>query len=220
MPGPVHRGEFLPCAHPYRLLSEKQSQTPPNLLSEPMDALFALPYGPVVIFALRIVDVSMGTVRVLVMVRGQRVLAAVIGFFEVLVWIVAVGSALQHLGSPYHVVGYAGGFAAGTFVGIGVERLLALGKVVVRAIIPDEDDGRTAHALREEGYAITEIDGRGREGPVDVLNAVVDRKEAARVVEAIETKVPRSFITVEELRTTRGGTLRPMNRHQPHHHRK
>jgi len=210
----------LPRSYTYRLLSEKQRHPPPNLLSEPMDALFALPYGPVVIFAMRIVDVSMGTVRVIVMVRGQRALAAAIGFFEVLVWIVAVGSALQYLNSPYHVVGYAGGFAAGTFVGIGAERLLVLGKVVVRAIIPDEDDGRTARALREEGYAITEIDGRGREGPVDVLNAVVDRKEAARVVEAIEAKVPRSFITVEELRTTRGGTLRPTNRLPLHHHRK
>lgn len=185
-----------------------------------MDAIFALPYGPFVIFALRIFDVSLGTVRLIVMVRGHRAVAAAIGFFEVLVWIIAVGNALQHLSSPYHVVGYAGGYAAGTYVGIGAERLLALGKVVVRAIIPDEDDGRTARALREEGYALTEIDGRGREGPVDVLNAVVDRKEAPRVVEAIEAQAPRSFITIEELRTTRGGMVRPITRHQPRHHRK
>jgi uncharacterized protein YebE (UPF0316 family) len=184
-----------------------------------MDALFALPYGPFVIFALRIVDVSLGTVRLIVMVRGHRGAAVAVGFVEVLVWIVAVGHALQHLHSPYHILGYAGGFAAGTYVGIGAERMLALGTVVVRAIIPDEHDGRTARALREEGYAVTEIDGRGREGPVDVLNAVVDRKEAPRVIEAIEARAARSFITVEELRTTRGG-LRPTTRHQPRHLRK
>jgi uncharacterized protein YebE (UPF0316 family) len=185
-----------------------------------MDALFALPYGPFVIFAMRIVDVSLGTVRMIVMVRGQRALAAAIGFIEVLVWIVAVGNALQHLTSPYHIIGYAGGFAAGTYVGIGAERLLALGKVVVRAIVPGGDNGHTARALRETGYAVTEIDGRGREGPVDVLNAVVNRKEAPRVVETIEELAPRSFITVEELRTTRGGMLHPTNRHQPHQLRK
>jgi uncharacterized protein YebE (UPF0316 family) len=86
--------------------------------------------------------------------------------------------------------------------------------VVVRAIIPDEADGRTARRLRESGYSVTEIDGRGREGPVDVLNTVVARREAARVIETIETHAPRSFVTVEELRTTRRGTLRPTD-HRP-----
>jgi len=123
-------------------------------------------------FALRIVDVSLGTVRMIVMVRGYRGMAALTGFLEVIISIVAIGSALDNLGSIYHVVGYAGGFAAGSYVGVVVEEYLALGQVVVRAIIPDESDGRTARRLREEGYAVTELDGRGRDGPIDVLNTV------------------------------------------------
>lgn len=79
-----------------------------------MDVLFALPYGPLVIFAMRVIDVSIGTLRVIVLVRGHRSLAAAVGFFEVLVWIVAVAQALQHLESAYHVIGYAGGIVAGT----------------------------------------------------------------------------------------------------------
>ena len=134
-----------------------------------MDALFALPYGPVLIFALRIVDVSMGTLGIMITVRGRRGLAAAIGFLEVLIWIVAVGHALQHLDSVYHVVAYAGGFAIGNYVGIVVENTLALGTVVVRAIIPDETDGATARVLREQGYVVTELEGRGRHGPVDVF---------------------------------------------------
>jgi len=185
-----------------------------------MDVLFALPYGPLVIFAMRVVDVSLGTMRLIVMVRGRRGVAAAIGFLEVLIWIVAVAQALQHLDSLYHVIGYAGGFAAGTYVGVAGENLIALGKVVVRAIIPDEADGATAQALREEGYAVTEMDGRGREGPVDVLNTVVARKEAPRVVDAIEAHAPRSFITIEELRTTYRGTIQPRKPHQPHQLRK
>lgn len=169
-------------------------------------------YGPLVIFALRIVDVSLGTVRMIVMVRGQRELAAAIGFVEVLVWIVAVGNALQHLGSAYHLAGYAAGFAAGNYVGITVEGYLALGKVVVRAIIPDEADGATAARLRDAGFAVTELDGRGRHGSVDVLNTVAERKAAPRVVELIEDGAPRSFITVEEIRSTYRGMLRPADR--------
>lgn len=177
-----------------------------------MDALFALPYGPLVIFALRIGDVSLGTVRTILTVRGRREVAAAIGFVEVLIWIVAVGNALQHLGSLYHVVGYAGGFAAGTYVGISVEGALAMGTVVVRAIIPDEADGSTARLLRDKGYAVTEVDARGQAGPLDVLNVVVGRGEAPRVVDLVEGHAPRSFISVEEVRTTYRGRLQPAQR--------
>jgi uncharacterized protein YebE (UPF0316 family) len=146
------------------------------------------------------------------MVRGRRALAALIGFVEVLIWLLAVGSALQHLGSLYHVVGYAAGFAAGTYVGIVAENALALGTVVVRAIVPDDAEGGTAQALRAEGYAVTEVDGRGQDGPVDILNTVVERKEAPHVIDLIEARAPRSFVTVEELRTTYHGRLRPSDR--------
>ena len=175
-----------------------------------MDALFALPYGPLVIFAMRVVDVSMGGVRILLMVRGWRKVAAAIGFAEVLVWIVAVGHAMQYLSSLYHLAGYAGGFAVGTYVGVSVVNALALGRVVVRAILPDGEGDATARALRDEGFAVTEVDGRGRDGPVDILNVVVSRRHASRVAEMVEATAPRSFITVEEVRTTRRGMLHPV----------
>jgi uncharacterized protein YebE (UPF0316 family) len=175
-----------------------------------MTDLFALPYGPLVIFALRIVDVSLGTVRMIVMVRGYRAAAVLTGFLEVLVWIVAIGSALEHLGSAYHVIGYAAGFAAGNYVGITLEGYLALGQVVVRAIIPDEADGQTAARLREAGYAVTELDGRGRDGPIDVLNTVVRRRQAADVIDLVENHAPRAFVTVEEIRSTRRGMIGPL----------
>lgn len=180
-----------------------------------MDALFALPYGPFVIFAMRVVDVSLGSIRLIVMVRGQRLLAAAIGFVEVLIWILAVGSALQHLGSPYHVVGYAAGFASGTYIGVSVGHYLAFGAVVVRAIVPDSKEGEVARMLREHGYGVTEVDGRGRSGAVDILNVVVERQSAPEVVERIEGQAPRAFITVEEIRTTYRGMLRPLSLPQP-----
>jgi uncharacterized protein YebE (UPF0316 family) len=177
-----------------------------------MEALFARPYGPLRLFALRIVDVSLGTVRLMITVRGHRGWAALTGFLEVLIWIVAVGSALQHLGSVYHVVAYAAGFAAGNYVGIVLENALGLGTVVGRAIIPDEDDGATARLLRRDGFPVTELDGRGRDGSVDVLNVVVPRRQAPQVIDLVEQAVPRSFVTVEELQTTYRGGLRPSDR--------
>ncbi|PEN14960.1 DUF2179 domain-containing protein [Longibacter salinarum] len=168
-----------------------------------MDAWFAFPYGPFLIFMMRVVDVSMGTLRLMLTVRGWRTIAAGIGFVEVTIWILAVGNAMQHLTSPYHLVGYAGGFAVGTFLGVSLERALALGQVMVRSILPDGDGTQVADDLRTAGYAVTEIDGRGRDGPVDIINVVVARRNARHVAEKIERTAPRSFMTIEEVRTAR-----------------
>jgi uncharacterized protein YebE (UPF0316 family) len=182
-----------------------------------VDAWFALPYGPFLIFGMRVVDVSMGGVRILLMVRGWRKVAAALGFAEVIIWILAVGNAMQYLTSPYHLIGYAGGFAVGTYVGVSVIHRLALGRVVVRAIVPDGGEPCAASILREAGYAVTELRGHGRDGPVDIVNVVVGRRNASQVVDLIEETVPRSFITVEEVQTTRRGVHQPVppqGRHQ------
>jgi len=128
---------------------------------------------------------------------------------EVLLWVVAAGYALQNLDSIYHMVGYAAGFATGNYVGVTLEERIALGLVVVRAIIPDEVDQTTVRVLRDAGYKVTQLEGHGRDGPVDVLNTVVPRRETAAVIEHIETHAPQAFVTVEEVRTMRAGRVRP-----------
>lgn len=174
-----------------------------------MDALFALPYGPLLIFAMRTVDVSLSTLRMVVMLRGNRLLAAGIGFVEVTLWVLAAGQALQYLDSWYHVVGYAGGFAAGNYFGVTLERWIGLGTVVVRVIVPDQTDGAVARSLRDVGYIVTEVEGHGRDGPVDILNAVVRRRNASALIEHVESIVPHAFVTVEEVRSTQS-ILRPL----------
>ncbi len=185
-----------------------------------MDALLAAPFGALIIFGLRIVDVSMGTLRLILGVRGYRLQAAAIGFFEVLLWLFAVGVALKHLHSVYHVVGYAGGFAAGNFVGIWLDERFALGTNVVRATFRayavggvDAAGGTAAHraaeALRAAGFAVTELEGRGREQPVCILNVVAGRRQVPEVIDLVHAHDPKAFVTVEEVRTTRGGHFRP-----------
>ena len=186
-----------------------------------MDALLAAPIGAFIIFGLRVIDVSMGTVRVIIGVRGYRVQAAVIGFFEVLIWLFAIGTALQHLTSLLHIVGYAGGFATGNFLGIWLEGRFALGTNVVRATFRgNASDGpsmarRAVDTLRNNGFAVTEIEGRGREQPVHILNVVAERKQVQEVIEVVRTCDPHVFVTVEEVRATRGGYFRPTARKLP-----
>ena len=168
--------------------------------------VFAGPWGPLVIFLLRIIDVSLATTRMLLAVRGQRVLVPIIGFFEVLIWLFAAGNAIQFLDSPLHVVGYAGGFAAGNVVGLWVEEKLALGLATVR-IISEHGGVELADALREMGFGVTEFTGQGREGIVEVVYTVARRADTPRILRTVGEWAPDSFVTVEEPRAIHRGWL-------------
>lgn len=180
-----------------------------------MDALFAAPIGALIIFCLRVTDVSMSMTRMILAVRGHRGKAALIGFFEVLVWLFAVGNALKHVNSPLHLIGYAAGFATGNYVGITLESRFALGLSVVRAVFRSHPHGRggteAAVALREHGYAVTEMPGRGRESEVEILDVVVRRKCVPEVLRLLNTADPSAFVTVEEVNTVQGGHMNPLS---------
>lgn len=174
-----------------------------------MDALFDAPIGALLIFCLRIVDVSLSMMRMLLAVRGHRLMAACLGFFEVLIWLIAVGNALQHLNSVYHIIGYAAGFATGNYVGVWLEGRFAIGVNVVRAVFRgNEALGATAaRLLRDSGFAVTEFSGRGREGEVEILNIVAQRKLIRHVMEVIHNVDDEAFVTVSEVRSTSGGHI-------------
>jgi uncharacterized protein YebE (UPF0316 family) len=171
-----------------------------------MDALFALPWGPFVIFGLRIFDVSLDTLRVLFAVRGSRVAASVLGFFQALIWIFAVGNAIKHLDSIWHILGYAGGFATGTLVGITIEGLLAYGLATVH-IVSRHGGVEIAEAMRERGFGVTEVPGYGRDGGVELVQSVVQRQHLGEVARIVERWDPDAFVTVEEPRILRGGSI-------------
>ena len=173
---------------------------------EILETLFAGPWGPLVIFSLRIVDVSLATTRMLLAVRGQRLVVPVIGFFEVMVWLFAAGTAIQYLNSPLHVIGYAGGFAAGNMVGLWVEEKLALGLATVR-VISEHGGVEAADALRDAGFGVTEFAGQGRHGTVEVVYTVARRSDVKRILRLVDIWAPDSFVTVEEPRSIHRGWL-------------
>ena len=172
-----------------------------------IDLLFASPWGALVIFALRIVDVSLDTMRVIFAIRGRRDLAAILGFCMAIVWIFAVGNAVKHVDSLLHILGYAGGYATGTFVGITIERFVAYGVAMVR-VISANGGVEIAHALRERGYGVPEVAGFGREGRVEVLFAAVNRSHLDDVLSIIAQWDDAAFVTIEEPKDMRGGQLR------------
>ena len=178
-----------------------------------MEELFASPWGALLIAVLRMVDVSMAVTRTIIAVRGMRGAAALIGFFEVLVWLFAAGSALSNLNSPLHLISYAGGFALGNLVGISLEQKLAIGMAVVRATcrhLPDEPrrmSSEVGRLLQEHGFTYTQIAGEGTRGKVDILNVVVPRRRVQAVLKVIRQSDPDAFVTVEEVRSTLGGQM-------------
>jgi uncharacterized protein YebE (UPF0316 family) len=171
-----------------------------------LDVLFAGPWGPLLIFGLRIVDVSMATMRMLLIMRNQKLLVPLIGFFEVLIWIVAVGSAIKNLDSVWHVLGYAGGFATGSLVGLALEEKLAVGLASIQ-MISQHGGVELAEALRARGFGVTEFSGQGREGRVEVVQTVVLRRQIREVMEEVDRWDPDAFVSVEEPRTIRRGWM-------------
>jgi len=171
-----------------------------------MDALFATPLGALLIFFLRIVDVSCDTMRVLFAVRGRRLFAAILGFFQALIWIFAVASAIRHVDSVLHILGYAAGYAAGTYVGVSIEQAVAYGWATVR-VVSRAAGVEIAEALRDMGFGVTELGGFGREGNVEIVNTVVHRAQIDRVLALIDRHDRAAFVTVEEPRILRGGNM-------------
>jgi uncharacterized protein YebE (UPF0316 family) len=169
-----------------------------------LQELVSGPLGPLVVFCLRVTDVSMATVRMLLIMRNRRVLAPVIGFFEILIWVTAIGIVVQHLQSPFHVIGYAAGFATGNFVGLFLEERLALGVATIQTVVRSGGPELSA-TLRSAGFGVTEMIGRGRDGTVEILYSVLPRRQVSRFLTLVDDGAPDSFVVVDEPRRVRRG---------------
>ena len=160
--------------------------------------LFAWVILPILIFLSRIADVSIGTVRVILVSRRLKYLAPLAGFFEVLIWIIVIGQIMQHLSSPICYVAYAGGFATGNYVGIWIAEKLSIGMVLVRVIFTKRANG-LIDRLRENRYGVTSIDGQGANGPVQMVFTIVPRREVQTVIDLVKESNPDAFYSIEEV---------------------
>jgi uncharacterized protein YebE (UPF0316 family) len=159
------------------------------------------------IFALRISDMSLDTIRVLFVVRGKKGLAWILGAMQSTIFVVAISTVLAHLDNPLNVLGYATGFGTGIVVGMLIEERLAIGHIHL-TIISSTRGTMIAESLRTEGYAVTEIPARGKNGMVSVLHCDVLRKKIDQAETIALEADPEAFITAEDVRPVRRGFWR------------
>ncbi|HDP99106.1 MAG TPA: DUF2179 domain-containing protein [bacterium] len=174
-------------------------------MTEMIDSnLFSWLILPLLIFFARITDVSIGTLRIMFIGRNKRTLAATLGFFEVLIWLLAIRQIFNNLNNFMCYLTYAGGFATGSFVGMWIEQKLAIGIQVVR-IITRKDAQKLITHLREAGYGITVINGQGATGRVKLIFTTIQRKDLKCVIGAIKHFNPKAFYSVEDIRSAAEG---------------
>jgi uncharacterized protein YebE (UPF0316 family) len=165
--------------------------------------------GALMIFGLRIGDVSIGTMRVMFLVNGRRLPATLLAFAEAGIWIVAIGRVFATIDdNPWNMLAYAAGFAAGTLVGMTVEQYLAFGQVIVRAITR-ADNVQMRELLASEGFGVTEFRGTGVSGEVSELMTVIPRRRRAALLKLIHTLDPKAFVVVEPVSQSLGGYMSP-----------
>ena len=154
---------------------------------------------PLLIFLSRICDVTLGTFRIIFISRGMKYYAALVGFCEILVWLLAIGQVFKNLNNIACYIAYAAGFASGSFLGVYIADKIALGKVLIR-IITVRDASRLVAFMRSQNYGVTTVDAQGAEGPVNVVFSIIKRQDLEHVVEFIMKYNPQAFYSIQDVR--------------------
>ena len=172
---------------------------------------FTLVVIPILIFLGRIIDVTVGTMRIIFVSRGLRLLSVAAGFGEILVWLLAIRQIMGNLHHWSYFIAYAAGFSTGNYIGITIERHLALGYIILRVITQKEAPGLERY-LRNHDFMMTVLDARGDIGPVKVLFMVIKRKALDEVLKAVRKFHPLAYYTVEDVRYVSQAISPPMAR--------
>jgi uncharacterized protein YebE (UPF0316 family) len=154
---------------------------------------------PLFICFARITDVTLGTLRIIVVSKGMKYLASVLGFFEVLIWLFAIGLIMKNLTHYYNYVAYATGFGIGNFIGIQLEERLALGNVLLR-IITRKNVAAFLDYLKSAGYGFTKVNAEGAFGPVSVIFTIIKRKELKATIDNVKKFNPNAVYSVEDVK--------------------
>jgi len=164
---------------------------------------------PVLICAARITDVTIGTLRIIYVSKGMKFASAFLGFFEVIIWLVAIGQIMQNLTNWTNYIAYGLGFAIGNYVGIHLEERISIGYVILR-VITRRTAVETIDYLESAGHRYTIIDADSEEGPVNIIYMPLKRKEVRGIVSNVRRNNPKAAYTVEDLRSV-SGQFKPEN---------
>ncbi|TGK01207.1 DUF2179 domain-containing protein [Leptospira langatensis] len=156
---------------------------------------------PLGIYLARMTDVSIGTLRIILISRERKMIAAMLGFFEVLLWLIVITQIMRNLSNALCYIAYAGGFATGTFLGMFIEEKLAIGHSLIRIIVPEKGE-EISENLIQAGYRTTSLEAQGARGPVKVILSVLRRRDIPIVLGILKQTAPGAFYTIENARKT------------------
>ena len=159
---------------------------------------------PMIIFFGRICDVTLGTLRIIFVSKGEKKKAPVVGFFEVFIWVIVISQIFSNANDIVAYLSYAGGYAAGKFVGIMVENKIAIGFLLFR-IYTKKDGAELTRLLNDNGFGSTCLKGEGAISEVSVIETVVSRKSEKKVVRLVNLFDPDAFYLVEDVRSKQRG---------------
>jgi uncharacterized protein YebE (UPF0316 family) len=171
-------------------------------------AFFSYGILPLLIFMARICDVSIGTMRIIFVSKGKKNIAPFLGFFEVLIWILAISKIMQNLDNYINYVAYAAGFATGNFVGMIIEEKLAMGILMIR-VITHQGGLDLVQSLNSSGFGATIVEAHGAKEKVYLIYTIVQRNEMKNVLELIKTFNPKAFYTIEDVKAASEGIFLP-----------
>lgn len=161
---------------------------------------------PALIFLSRILDVTIGTLRIVMVSKGQKIWAPILGFFEVLIWLIAISKIFQNLDNWLCYVTYAAGFAAGNYIGLILEERLAVGIVKIQ-IITRKKATQLIRNLSEAGYGLTHHEAEGSSETVNIIYTIINRTEVHAVKEIVDLTNPRAFYSVEDVKSVNKGVF-------------
>ena len=160
-------------------------------------------YGAILIMFMRICDVTIGTMRTILVVQGRKYYAGIAGTFEVLIWVFAIRYIFQHLDHIQNLFGYAIGFGLGNILGITIEQKIGFGHVQLN-IISRSASAKIMETLRKAKYGVTVLPGHGVTGEINILVLIAPRKNQKKIISLIESIDDKAFITVQHSFPYRG----------------
>jgi len=162
---------------------------------------------PLLIFLSRIADQSIGSMRLIFLSKGYKFIAPMLGFFEVIIWLIAVSQIMKHLDNVLCYIAYGAGFAMGNYIGMTLEERISIGTVLVR-IIPNLNTEELIAALRAHNFGLTTIDANGSRGEVKIFISIINRKDLKEYISIINKINPNAFYTIEDVKTINQGIVR------------
>lgn len=177
-----------------------------------MDFLMNLS-GPVlyiIIFVAKTIEVSISTIRLVYVNKGERVKGAILGFVEVMIWILVVSSVLNNITSdPFKIIAYAAGFALGNYLGVSIESKIAIGLASIQVVVDVESGNVLANLLRDNEFGVTIIDGKGKDDNIKSLLFVqLKRRKIPSTIKLIQETYPNAYISINDVKSTVGGFIK------------